>query len=32
MWAEGQYLRLAQDMAAGKVTETPAPVTARYGT
>jgi glucoamylase len=32
MWAEGQYLRLANDMAAGSVTETPAPVTARYGT
>ncbi|HEV3355803.1 MAG TPA: glycoside hydrolase family 15 protein [Pseudonocardiaceae bacterium] len=32
MWAEGQYIRLAQDMAAGTVTETPAPVTSRYGT
>lgn len=32
MWAEGQYLRLAQDIAAGKDTETPAAVTARYGT
>ena len=32
MWAEGQYIRLAQDMAAGRLTETPAPVTSRYGT
>ncbi|HEX3789906.1 MAG TPA: glycoside hydrolase family 15 protein [Pseudonocardiaceae bacterium] len=32
MWAEGEYLRLAQDMAAGAVTETPAVVTARYRT
>jgi glucoamylase len=32
MWAEGQYVRLAQDMAAGKDLETPSVVTSRYGT
>lgn len=32
MWAEGQYVRLAQDMSAGKLLETPSVVTARYGT
>jgi glucoamylase len=32
MWAEGQYVRLAQDMDAGQDLETPSVVTARYGT
>ncbi len=32
MWAEGQYVRLAQDMDAGHDVETPSVVTARYGT
>lgn len=32
MWAEGQYVRLAQSMAAGQDVETPSVVTARYGT
>jgi glucoamylase len=32
MWAEGQYVRLAQDMSAGQVLETPSVVTSRYGT
>lgn len=32
MWAEGQYLRLAQNMDAGHDLETPSVVTARYGT
>jgi glucoamylase len=32
MWAEGQYLRLAQSMSAGHDVETPSVVTARYGT
>ncbi|WP_084470381.1 glycoside hydrolase family 15 protein [Amycolatopsis benzoatilytica] len=31
MWAEGQYLRLAQNMAAGKNLETPSVVQQRYG-
>ncbi|WP_037368163.1 glycoside hydrolase family 15 protein [Amycolatopsis orientalis] len=31
MWAEGQYLRLAQNMAAGKNLETPEVVRQRYG-
>lgn len=31
MWAEGQYLRLAQDMSAGYLTDTPSVVRARYG-
>jgi glucoamylase len=30
-WAEGQYVRLAQDMDAGKDLDTPSVVTARYG-
>jgi glucoamylase len=32
MWAEGQYVRLAQSMAAGHDVETPSVVTSRYGT
>lgn len=32
MWAEGQYVRLAQNMAAGRDLETPGIVTTRYGT
>lgn len=32
MWAEGQYVRLAQNMVAGTDTETPSVVTIRYGT
>lgn len=32
MWAEGQYVRLAQSMAAGHDVETPSAVTSRYGT
>lgn len=32
MWAEGQYVRLAQSMAAGTDVETPSVVTTRYGT
>jgi glucoamylase len=32
MWAEGQYLRLAQSMSAGRDVETPSVVQARYGT
>lgn len=31
MWAEGQYVRLAQDMSAGQVLETPSVVATRYG-
>jgi glucoamylase len=31
MWAEGQYLRLAQSIDAGHNLETPSVVTARYG-
>ncbi|GAA3563134.1 glycoside hydrolase family 15 protein [Amycolatopsis ultiminotia] len=31
MWAEGQYLRLAQNMAAGQNLETPSVVRQRYG-
>jgi glucoamylase len=32
MWAEGQYVRLAQSIAAGHDVETPSVVTSRYGT
>jgi glucoamylase len=32
MWAEGQYLRLAQSMSAGHDVETPSVVKTRYGT
>jgi glucoamylase len=32
MWAEGQYVRLAQSMDAGHDLETPSVVTTRYGT
>lgn len=32
MWAEGQYLRLAQNIDAGRNLETPAAVVSRYGT
>lgn len=32
MWAEGQYLRLAQSMDAGHDLDTPSIVKARYGT
>src|SRR5919199_296834 len=31
MWAEGQYLRLAQNMSAGYNTDTPSVMRARYG-
>jgi glucoamylase len=32
MWAEGQYLRLAQSMDAGHNLDTPSIVKTRYGT
>jgi glucoamylase len=31
MWAEGQYIRLAQGIDAGQDVETPSVVKARYG-
>lgn len=30
-WTHAQYIRSAQDLARGRVSETPAPVVARYG-